>query len=168
MKNDGITLISLAVTIIVLLIFAGVSIGTILSGNGVLNQATSASMQTEVANVQEKVDEYIRNEQAEKIKNRDYSESDIKGILGDTVLVIKTEDEVNLGIIKDVSTFGVDSKFGKGAKDIIEGWSGEMKELNDVFVIEIENGKVFYVRDGAIWSKDGETDVVKTSSDSEI
>ena len=43
-----------------------------------------------------------------------------------------------------------------------------MKELNDVFVIEIENGKVFYVRDGAIWSKDGETDVVKTSSDSEI
>ena len=38
-KKDGITLISLVVTIVVLLILAGISVGTLLGENGVVNNA---------------------------------------------------------------------------------------------------------------------------------
>ena len=41
-KNNGITLIALVITIIVLLILAGVSISLVLGENGVLTQATNA------------------------------------------------------------------------------------------------------------------------------
>ena len=44
MKNKkGITLISLIITIIVLLILAGVSISMVVGENGILNRATDAS-----------------------------------------------------------------------------------------------------------------------------
>ena len=38
-KKDGITLISLVVTIVVLLILAWISVGTLLGENGVVNNA---------------------------------------------------------------------------------------------------------------------------------
>lgn len=55
MKNKGITLISLIVTIIVLLILAGISITTITSDNGIFNKASSAKSETSKANAEEKV-----------------------------------------------------------------------------------------------------------------
>ena len=48
-KNKGITLISLVVTIVVLLILAGVTIGVLIGDNGLLNQATKAKKETEEA-----------------------------------------------------------------------------------------------------------------------
>ena len=39
MKNKGVTLISLVVTIIVLLILAGITIGTIFNDNGIIKTA---------------------------------------------------------------------------------------------------------------------------------
>ena len=56
LKNTkGITLIALVVTIIVLLILAGVSIAMLTGNNGVLTQAKSAKENTRVGEVQEKV-----------------------------------------------------------------------------------------------------------------
>ena len=55
-KERGITLIALVVTIVVLLILAGVSISMLTGENGIINQATNAKEATEQAKVQEIVD----------------------------------------------------------------------------------------------------------------
>ncbi len=41
-KTQGITLIALVVTIIILLILAGITIGTLLGENGIITRATKA------------------------------------------------------------------------------------------------------------------------------
>ena len=56
MKNQkGITLIALVITIIVLLILAGVSIAMLTGENGLLTQATSAKDETKIAEIAENV-----------------------------------------------------------------------------------------------------------------
>lgn len=59
MKNfneTGITLIALAVTIIILIILAGISISTLNGKNGILNQANSAKIMTIVSGVKEEIE----------------------------------------------------------------------------------------------------------------
>ena len=53
--NKGITLIALVITIIVLLILAGVSIAMLTGENGVLTKATEAKEQTEIAQEKEEI-----------------------------------------------------------------------------------------------------------------
>lgn len=56
MKNQkGITLVALVITIIVLLILAGVSISLVVGNNGVLTQASGAVVTNRAADVKEKV-----------------------------------------------------------------------------------------------------------------
>ena len=56
MKNQkGITLIALVITIIVLLILAGVTIAMLTGENGILNQAQEAKEQTEINSAEEKL-----------------------------------------------------------------------------------------------------------------
>ena len=52
-NNKGITLIALVITIIVLLILAGVSIAMLTGENGILNQASKAGSSTQVAEAKE-------------------------------------------------------------------------------------------------------------------
>ncbi len=54
-NNKGITLIALVITIIVLLILAGVSIAMLTGDNGILNQANKAKADTARAEVVERV-----------------------------------------------------------------------------------------------------------------
>ena len=55
-KNSGVTLIALIITIIVLLILAGVTIAMIVGDNGILNRAADAAVQTEQASIKEALD----------------------------------------------------------------------------------------------------------------
>lgn len=55
-REKGITLIALVVTIIVLLILAGVTIATLTGDNGILNQAGNAKEQTEISNEKEVIE----------------------------------------------------------------------------------------------------------------
>ena len=55
MKEKGITLIALVITIIVLLILAGVTIATLMGDNGILTKATEARDKTKTAEEEEKV-----------------------------------------------------------------------------------------------------------------
>ena len=55
-KQKGITLIALVVTIVVLIILAGVSINMIIGDNGIITQAQTAKTQTEQATLKEKLD----------------------------------------------------------------------------------------------------------------
>ena len=56
MKNKGITLIALVITIIVLLILAGITIGTLTGENGILSNTLSSKEKTEIANEKEIVE----------------------------------------------------------------------------------------------------------------
>ena len=53
--NNGITLIALVITIIILLILAGITIATLTGDNGLLNKANKAKEETAYANAEEKV-----------------------------------------------------------------------------------------------------------------
>lgn len=53
-EHKGITLIALVVSIIVLLILAGISINMLTGQNGILNRATEAKEKTETSSVDEK------------------------------------------------------------------------------------------------------------------
>ena len=52
-KQQGITLIALVVTIIVLMILAGISIGTLTGDNGLISQAQKGKEETEIAEEKE-------------------------------------------------------------------------------------------------------------------
>ena len=54
-KNNGITLIALVITIIVLLILAGVSIATLTGENGILTRANESKTQTEIGEEEEAI-----------------------------------------------------------------------------------------------------------------
>ena len=79
MRNKGVTLISLVVTIIVLLILAGITIGTIFNDNGIIKKAQEAANATEEA---------TKNDQAEINGLLNEMDSIINGIGGGNVPVI--------------------------------------------------------------------------------
>ncbi len=54
-KTNGITLIALVITIIVLLILAGVTIATLTGENGILTKANTAKQETTKQSAKEKV-----------------------------------------------------------------------------------------------------------------
>lgn len=55
-RNKGITLIALVVTIVVLLILAGISIGVLTGDNGIINQAKKGKEETEIGEEKEMID----------------------------------------------------------------------------------------------------------------
>lgn len=75
-KNQGITLIALVITVIVLLILAGVTIATLTGDNGILTRAQEAKNKTEQA---QKEEEDILSSYEDKI-------NEYTGIDWDTVL----------------------------------------------------------------------------------
>lgn len=58
-KEKGITLVALVITIIVLLILAGVTISLVVSDNGVINKAKDAK--TNMGNAQNRENEELQN-----------------------------------------------------------------------------------------------------------
>ena len=62
MKEKGITLIALIVTIIVLIILAGITIATLTREDGITNNANNAKEETEIANEKEIVDRATIND----------------------------------------------------------------------------------------------------------
>ena len=77
-ENKGITLIALVITIIVLLILAGVSIATLTGEHGILTQANNAKQRTEDAEadernkinvLEEELDKYVDDITGKKVKN---------------------------------------------------------------------------------------------------
>ena len=72
-KQRGITLISLVVTIIVLIILAGVSINMLVGENGIITQAQSAKTKTEETQAKEKLEMVLLDLQLQKQTNPDYN-----------------------------------------------------------------------------------------------
>lgn len=96
MKNRGITLIALVVTIIVLLILAGISISMLTGQNGILNRAVEARKKTEEANR----DEQRKLAQAEALMST--GKTTYKGVTlpeGFAPTKIDGEDSIDEGLV---------------------------------------------------------------------
>lgn len=102
-KEEGITLIALAITIIVLLILAGITIGSIGSHNGVIEQTGKTAQNAQRESIIEKIKADIYTEKTKK--GREIAIDELENILkkygevtkvitteGDTELVLKTTD----------------------------------------------------------------------------
>ena len=66
-KQRGITLIALVVTIIVLIILAGVSINMLVGDNGIITQAQNAKEENEKAEIIESIQLEIADKQTENL-----------------------------------------------------------------------------------------------------
>ena len=98
--NKGITLIALVITIIVLLILAGVSIAMLTGNNGILSQATNAGDATSVAEVVERVNMELQAQYANALAGDPFdTDTTIKTNIGTVdgytidVAVVQTEDD---------------------------------------------------------------------------
>ncbi len=95
-KNAGITLIALVVTIIVILILAGISISMLMGQNGILNRASEAKKKTEIASI----DEQRKLAQAEALMST--GKTTYKGVTlpeGFAPTKIDGEDSIDEGLV---------------------------------------------------------------------
>ena len=95
-KNRGITLIALVVTIVVLLILAGISVSMLTGQNGILNKAAEAKEKTEISSK----DEQRKLAQAEALMNTE--KTTYKGVTlpeGFAPTKIDGEDSIDDGLV---------------------------------------------------------------------
>lgn len=74
-RTNGITLIALVITIIVLLILAGVTITTLTGENGILNKADTAQVETRAGTVEELVKLWKTEQTADNIIGEDKTQT---------------------------------------------------------------------------------------------
>ena len=121
----GITLIALVITIIVLLILAGVSIATLTGENGILTKANEAKDKTQIADVKEQVQMDILAEQM-KADGGDLSEETLGSILGKYFEGFpKEEGELEKGL-KDGLKLNSKSEYGGQEVDIRDIYDGDL------------------------------------------
>lgn len=105
-KQNGITLITLTIMVIVLLILAGVTIISLTGENGVINNAIKSKEQSEIKEIKEQIQLEIFNKQNEKTWNV-LTEEEIEKILtkyGETNLEGETKTlTTESGIVIDVT-----------------------------------------------------------------
>ena len=112
--NKGITLIALVITIIVLLILAGVTISALSGDNGILTQAKNAKEETRGGKVEEAKNLWIAEKKANKevsgttektleefinelVNNKYLTEDEKDNILGNAEKGIKAQYQIKIG-----------------------------------------------------------------------
>ena len=75
-SNFGITLIALIITIIVLLILAGVTLNMVMGDSGIFNKANSAKEQTQKSTAEEIIKLAVLENEANKVSEKNYLEND--------------------------------------------------------------------------------------------
>ena len=96
-NNRGITLIALVITIVVLLILAGVSLAMLTGENGILSNASLAKISTEFASYKEELELYKTNK---LLENNNFDEESL--IAGQNTITYEGKPEEETGNIKTV------------------------------------------------------------------
>ncbi len=96
-KSNGITLVALVITIIVLLILAGVTIATLSGDSGILTNAAKAKKMALLSQYKEEHEMFL-NEQL--LKNDNFKKVSL--VAGETNLIYNTQEEGETGNIYDV------------------------------------------------------------------
>ncbi len=129
-KNNGITLIALVITIIVLLILAGVTIATLTGENGILTRASEASVETRAATVQEQVNLWKTEKEAGNYTNTSVkSESELLEEMKDAGILFEEE------IDRESQIITIDNK---------TIYYGEGKPLTDIYVALYNDGTLVF------------------------
>ncbi len=128
-KNQkGITLIALVITIIVLLILAGVSIAMLTGENGILTQATDARDTNTKAGIAEKVNMSIQAAYMENLQTNNYAATAL------------TAAKVQAQYATDN---GESSVTGTAVEEVVDTTSGEVTTQASIKVVE--NSKTYTV-----------------------
>ena len=142
MKNSkGVTLVALVVTIIVLIILAGISINLLLGDNGLITKAKEAKKQQKIAEIKEKIslelsaaetDAIIRNESLEEEQLNDIVSK--YGTLQDDKDTILTKDDNYEISLKEIwyGTLSTSGSYSDKKKQI-EMLEKELKDLQDKY-----------------------------------
>ena len=96
-NKTGITLVALVVTIIVLLILAGITISLLFGDNGAITRAQESAFKTEIAKVNEKFNMYLNTK---KMENLEFQKGTLNA--GETSLLYNTKPETEQGSIYTV------------------------------------------------------------------
>ena len=91
-KDKGITLIALIVTIIVLLILAGITIGAITGDNGIINQAQSAKTETERSDIEEQINVILVQNSKDRVMDKNKLINDFEEKLPDGKEIVESDD----------------------------------------------------------------------------
>ncbi len=139
--QTGITLIALVITIVVLLVLAGVSINTLFGDNGIINSASKSGDKYKMEAVRERVETVKVNWEAERIIDEtvtvdkfweELADADIRDRNGEIREKEKTTED---GVEK--TKYEVDTKEGYVIGVIITDKNGK----KDITIIDIEDGK---------------------------
>lgn len=116
-KQNGITLIALVITIIVLLILAGVSIAMLTGENGILSKATTATEKTQEAEAEEAIKLAVNVVLADKL-DPSVTDTDKTTISADSIKAANNDS--NVAIAANTANddtaadkIGIDATIGK-------------------------------------------------------
>ncbi len=161
-KEKGITLIALIITIIVLLILAGIGIGMIMGEDGLLGKAEEAKFKNNMGEYREKVNLYVSwrimedmttdtypINSGEPLKNAieqgiilDIEENDVTISINDIIENIKKEAKDYVVVYKGEICYASNPKIPNNKKQ--EQWCKELGikilEMEELESIEIRNG----------------------------
>lgn len=184
-ENTGITLIALVITVIVLLILAGISIATLTGENGLLTKANTAKRNTEKASAEEQVQLAVFGSyDANGGLNIDKLKEELRKIQG-TVTITDTNGGFPITVTVDGYSFIIDEN-GKiepaGTRPTVDQSSlkvtlkdgGEIPtdgaeegtELKITFTASIEDGTITNVTPGTV--KDGQITYTTTGTEKEV
>ena len=113
-REKGITLIALVLTIIVLLILAGISIGMLTGDNGIINQAQTAKRETERSDIEEQINVIVIDNSKERVMDKDKLIEDFENKLPDGKEIVDSDDLIY--IIYPEYSFQVDIDSGEVAQ----------------------------------------------------
>lgn len=140
-ESRGITLIALVVTIVVLLILAGISISALTGDNGIVNQANLAKIETELQSVEEAYNVYLVNSEKTNRDGTDFTKVDFL-----TKVYIGEEGEY-VYAVNDLDKLNLNMDSGKGT---IKTEISKYEDLNDVYFVD-EEGNAAYIKDGVLY-----------------
>ena len=144
-RNKGITLIALVITIIILLILAGVSIAMLTGNNGILTQAQNAKEETEKASLIEQVKVDILEKQSEN-NSVEITAGILKEILDEYFERVPEIDEITEEWIQ-TAELTTNEKYGEYEIKLSEIYNGQLKEINIPKGLEI-GSTVYYSSSG--------------------
>ena len=127
-SNSGITLIALVVTIIVLLILAGISIAMLSGNNGILTRTTDAKTKTERQSVIEQARIDVLGYQAEN-KNGDLDKTQLKAVLDTYFKDVPDLADLSETEIKETQLETL-TKYGTHTIAVFEIYNGNIKSNN--------------------------------------
>lgn len=152
-SNKAITMISLVVTIVVLMILAGITIAAVTSDNGIINQTKEAKGALELEEIRENIGlAYLKAEGGKRKRNEDLSQK-IKGELDKTygtenVTVTKENDGTYTVIVKEnVFSIGEDGNIVLDKSRIIVGAT----RITDSNGAEISQGTKLQEEEGPVY-----------------